>query len=97
MKKILNFLRENILWVIFVAIFTTLFLIKHLVPDIESISWLNKIITFPFVFVAGAVIIFGGFEVFKYIVGFFECENEYQAIPIVLIIVCSLVIALPML
>ena len=97
MKKILKFLREKILWLIFTALFTAFFLMKILVPDIESISWLNNIITFPFILIAGAVIIIGGFEVFKYIAGFFECENEYQVVPIVLIIVCSLIIAFKML
>lgn len=97
MKKILNFLRENILWVIFVAVFITLFLIKLFVPNIESISLLNKIITFPFMLIGGAVIFVGAYKVSKYICDFFKCEHEFQAGFILLIVVASLVVAVPML
>lgn len=92
-----NFFKENFWWFMFTALFAVLFLIKLLIPDIESISWLNKIITFPFILIAGIVILVGGFKVSQYLFKFFECKYDFQAGTIVLIIASSLVITLQML
>ena len=94
MKK---FLKENFWWLIFTALFTVLFLIKLLVHDIDSLSWLNYIVTFPFILIAGIVILVGGFKVAQYLFDLFECEYEFQAGSIVMVVVASLVIALQML
>lgn len=91
-----NFLKKNFWWLIFTALFAVLFLIKLLIPDIESISWLNKIITFPFILIAGIVILVGGFKVSQYLFELFECKYDFQAGTIVLIIASSLVITLQM-
>lgn len=92
MKKLLKFLHENILWLIFIILFTALFLINILVPNIESISWLNSIVKFPFILTAGLTLLVGIIKTLGYIVGFFECDNVYQASSILIVIVISLVI-----
>lgn len=89
-----KFLKENLWCLIFVSLFIVLYLLRLFIPDIESISWLNKIITSPFILVSLAVILVGFWKTSIYIVSFFKCKHSFMALFIFFIVFISIEIAL---